>query len=98
MASYPSQISPTDVAKGYRAWRWVFIIEGLLTCVVSLAFFFTIPDFPENAKFLSERERRFVKSRLEVDQGRSALERRITFTDVVRVFKDYKVRKSVRII
>ena len=62
--------------------------------MVSLAFFFVIPDFPENSKFLTDRERRFVKSRLEEDQGSSALERRITFADVVNVFKDYKVSQT----
>lgn len=55
---------------GYRAWRWIFIIEGLITCVVSFYFFFVIPDFPENAKFLNESEREFIKKRLEHDQGR----------------------------
>ena len=84
---------PANTKKGYKAWRWVFIIEGLITCVVSFAFFFVIPGFPEDAKFLTERERAFVKSRLEADQGRSALERRITFTDVVNVFKDFKVSR-----
>lgn len=40
---------------------------------------------------LSEDERAYVKARLLKDQGRSAAERRITFTDVVNVFRDYKV-------
>ena len=78
--------------RGYKAWRWVFIIEGLLTVVVSFLFFFVIPDFPENSKFLTERERAFVKRRIEEDQGKAALERPIRFRDVINVFKDYKVR------
>ena len=77
--------------RGYNAWRWVFIIEGLLTCVVSFLFFWVLPDFPENAKFLSEGEKRFVQKRLEVDQGRAALDRPIQWKDVVQVFRDYKV-------
>lgn len=32
-----------------------------------------------------------MKARLEIDQGKSALERAITFKDVVNVFKDYKI-------
>ena len=84
-------LSHMDGIGGYRAWRWVFIIEGLLTVVVSLLFFFAIPDFPENAKFLSPAEKEFVKRRIEEEQGKSALDRPITFRDVIDVFKDYKV-------
>ena len=84
-------LSNMNGVRGYNAWRWVFIIEGLLTVVVSFLFFFIIPDFPENSKFLSEREREYVKRRIEEDQGKAALERPITFRDVVNVFKDFKV-------
>lgn len=69
----------------------IFILEGLLTCVVSLAFFFMIPDFPEEAKWLTEEERAYVAARLRADQGKSARERKITGTDVANVFKDVKV-------
>ncbi|PNS14078.1 hypothetical protein CAC42_6591 [Sphaceloma murrayae] len=76
---------------GYRGWRWIFILEGLLTCVVSFAFFFLIPDFPEEAKWLNEEERSYIKARLEADQGKSARERKLTGKDVLQVFKDVKV-------
>lgn len=75
---------------GYLGWRWIFILEGVLTCVVSLIWFFIIPDFPEDTKWLSEEERALVKQRLAEDQGPVALERRITFKDVVNCFKDFK--------
>lgn len=77
--------------RGYRGWRWIFILEGLLTCVIAVFFWFLLPDFPEDAKWLKEDERAYVKARLEADQGKSASERAITFRDVVNVFKDYKV-------
>ena len=76
---------------GYLGWRWVFILEGCLTCVVSFVWYFIIPDFPEDAKWLTESEREYVKARLRDDQGKSALERRITFRDVLNCFKDYKI-------
>jgi hypothetical protein len=66
------------------------IIEGVLTCVVSFAWFFVIPSFPEDAKWLSPEEKEYVKARLQQDQGKSALERAITFRDVMNCFKDYK--------
>jgi MFS family permease len=77
--------------RGYLGWRWIFILEGTLTCVISLWFFFVIPNFPEDAKWLKEDERAYIKARLQVDQGKSAAERDITVRDVGRVFKDFKI-------
>ncbi|MCJ1471797.1 hypothetical protein MMC13_000438 [Lambiella insularis] len=77
--------------RGYLAWRWIFILEGVVTCVVAIIFFFLIPDFPEEAKWLREDERAYVKARLRADQGRSAAERSISFGDIVTIFKDYKI-------
>lgn len=86
-----SAIGKMDGLRGYHGWRWIFILEGVLTCVISLTFFFFLPSFPEDAKWLTEDERKYVKARLQIDQGRSAAERKITARDVGRVFKDYKV-------
>ena len=86
-----SAIGKMDGMRGYGGWRWIFILEGTLTCVVSFAFFFLIPSFPEDAQWLREDERVFLEARLQSDQGRSAAERPIRFKDVVRVFKDYKI-------
>lgn len=86
-----SAIGKMDGMKGYLGWRWIFILEGTLTCVVSSAFFFIIPGFPEDVKWLRDDERVFVEARLRNEQGRSAVERPITFRDVVNVFKDYKI-------
>jgi MFS family permease len=85
-----SAIGKMNGMEGYLGWRWVFILEGILTCVVSFLLFFTIPNFPEEAKWLTEPEREYIKARLRDDQGKSAIERRITLRDVGRCFKDYK--------
>jgi len=84
-------IGKMDGLQGYRGWRWIFILEGVLTCVVSIALFFLLPNFPEQAKWLTEEERAYVSARLRADQGRSAAEKSVSFKDVKNVFKDYKV-------
>lgn len=72
-------------------WRQIFILEGALTVAVAFLFFFILPDFPEESKWLRDDEKAYVAARLRADQGQSARERKITLRDVGRVFKDFKV-------
>lgn len=60
-----------DGIAGLQGWRWIFILEGILTVVVAIFAYFLIYDFPETAPFLTEREREFVIHRLKY-QGSSA--------------------------
>ena len=73
--------------RGILANTW----QGALTVAVSFAFFFLLPDFPEESKWLSQDEKDYVAAKLRLDQGKSARERPIGIRDVGRVFKDYKV-------
>ncbi|EMR62219.1 putative mfs transporter protein [Eutypa lata UCREL1] len=94
-ASYTrSLLVPIDILdgiRGYHGWRWIFILEGLLTCLVALVFFFIFPSFPEQAKWLNEEERAYVRARLEADTGRNAAERKVGFRDFLAVMKDHRV-------
>ncbi|KAL9097803.1 MAG: hypothetical protein Q9165_000129 [Trypethelium subeluteriae] len=60
-------ISFMDGIAGLAGWRWIFILEGILTVVVALGSYFFIYDFPETARFLSNEERAFVVFRLRYD-------------------------------
>ncbi|KAJ5683776.1 uncharacterized protein N7477_000121 [Penicillium maclennaniae] len=53
-------IAKMDGVGGYAGWRWIFILEGLLTIIVALFAPLAIHDSPETATFLTESERRFV--------------------------------------
>lgn len=86
-----SAIGKMNGLRGYSAWRWLFILEGTLTCVLAFAAYFLISDFPEEAKWLTEEERVYVKERLRADQGGQTADRPTTFRDIVQVFKDYKI-------
>jgi sugar phosphate permease len=58
-----------DYARGLRAWRWLFIIEGTMTVVIALISFFILPDFPRTTTWLTEEERALAIWRLEEDVG-----------------------------
>ncbi|KAG7661931.1 TNA1 [[Candida] subhashii] len=74
---------------GIESWRWIFIIEGAVTCGCALILFLSIADFPEEARFLNEEERKFIKTKLEILSGTaSAFEIKNRVTDVVNCFKD----------
>lgn len=41
-------------------WRWLFIIEGLLSLVVLVVWWFMISDRPQEAHWLPARERDYL--------------------------------------
>ncbi|RDW59665.1 MFS general substrate transporter-30 [Coleophoma cylindrospora] len=61
-----------DGLSGLAGWRWIFIIEGIITCCLGIVAYFLIVDFPEHASkswhFLSERESQFMVARIEMDR------------------------------
>ncbi|THH30751.1 hypothetical protein EUX98_g3426 [Antrodiella citrinella] len=86
-----SAIGKMDGMRGLRGWRWVFILEGTLTCVISVMLFFLISDFPEEAKWLTPAEKAFVKKRLREDVGESRRDEKITPGLIWNVLSDHKV-------
>jgi MFS family permease len=86
-----SAIGKMSGMRGYLGWRWIFILEGTLTCLVGIIFLFTFPSFPEEAKWLAEDERAYIQARLRADSGHSGAEKKLTLKDALHVMKDYKI-------
>ncbi|KAF2403916.1 MFS general substrate transporter [Trichodelitschia bisporula] len=59
--------------RGYKGWRWIFIMEGIITCLVAVYGWFGLVGFPDdkrrNKGFLTDRERRFIVARVNADRG-----------------------------
>lgn len=55
---------------GLSSWRWIFVIEGLLTSVVAVVVFFLLPNGLADASFLTEEERQVAIQRLHADGTR----------------------------
>ena len=58
-----------DGARGLRAWRWMFIIEGVITIFIAFCTYFLLPNFPRTTSWLTEEERQLAVWRLEEDIG-----------------------------
>ncbi|KAL2834381.1 major facilitator superfamily domain-containing protein [Aspergillus cavernicola] len=56
-----------DGIRGYHGWRWVFILEGLLTVIIALCAKPLVCDAPETSKWLTDEEKRFLALRLQFD-------------------------------
>ncbi len=76
-------------------WRWLFILEGALSVVVMLFWWFTISDRPEEAKWLSEREREYLVT--ELTREREALKELAPVHDapLKEVFRNASIIKLV---
>ncbi|KAJ5989192.1 Major facilitator superfamily domain general substrate transporter [Penicillium waksmanii] len=89
-------IAKMDGVGGYAGWRWIFILEGLLTVVVALFAPFAIHDSPETATFLTEDERRFVIHSLRIQNSADAREMvqdedKFQMKYVLDAFKDWQI-------
>lgn len=66
-------IMQMDGIAGYRGWRWIFIIEGIITCLLGIGGYFWLVDFPDKAHrtafmFLNEKECNFVLRSINKDR------------------------------
>ncbi|KAL2819573.1 major facilitator superfamily domain-containing protein [Aspergillus cavernicola] len=86
-----SAIGKMEGIRGYRGWRWVFILEGLLTCLFAVVVFFTLPDFPEDCKWLEEREFEFMREKTGKETGRLSTNVKMGWREILGVFRDYKI-------
>ena len=68
--------APVYFGPGLSGWRWIFILQGVITVVVGLIGWYFIVDFPElaakkslfGAHFLNEKEAAFIVARIEEDR------------------------------
>jgi MFS family permease len=65
-----------DGTLGLAGWKWLFILQGIVTFVIAIIGYFVLPDFPHNTKWLTEEERNLAHNRMELDttsnQGNSS--------------------------
>jgi hypothetical protein len=73
-----------------KHYRWIFIIEGIVTVAFGLITKFWISDWPETAHFLTNEERALLIARLSADTG-DAVMNRFDKRAATRIFSDPKI-------
>ncbi|CRK47362.1 hypothetical protein BN1723_007501 [Verticillium longisporum] len=82
-------ISFIDGAKGWSAWRWIILINGLPTIVTGIIIPFVLPNSPETAKFLTDEDRANLVRIHEAQLGRAHNLRNMVKSDVIDGLKDW---------
>ena len=62
-----------DGSAGLRGWQWMFLVQGLITCVFGVLTYLWMVDFPEHSQssfhFLSKEETDRAVARIQTDRG-----------------------------
>ncbi|KKA29413.1 hypothetical protein TD95_004605, partial [Thielaviopsis punctulata] len=66
-----------DGLANLSGWRWIFIIEGVITCIVAAIGYWLLVDFPDSPRqtwrFLNKQERDWVIAEVERDRSDSVM-------------------------
>ncbi|VUC27780.1 unnamed protein product [Clonostachys rosea] len=60
-----------DGKAGLAGWRWLFLVEGIVTIGLAVIFAFLLPNSVEGVKSLTEVERAWIRWNYDNDQGQS---------------------------
>ena len=84
-----------DGIAGLEGWRWIFILEGIITVLVGASLHWTLPDSPDTAGFFTEGEKKFMAVRLDRDSGTSTgrvgRHDKLSWRQVRAAFLDWKL-------
>lgn len=76
-------------------WRWLFIIEGLLSIVVLAVWWVLISDRPQEARWLPAAEREYLLAELESDKQARSLKQPVSKAPLRDVFRNSGLMKLV---
>ncbi|KAI4226796.1 MAG: hypothetical protein L6R40_008246 [Gallowayella cf. fulva] len=83
-------LAKMDGVGGYEGWRWIFIIEGLITVVIAAIAFFIIAPWPEDCTFLKPHEKEMLLERLAIDRGHVKHDT-LTLKAFINTLTDWKI-------
>ncbi|KAK4053319.1 hypothetical protein OIO90_003931 [Microbotryomycetes sp. JL221] len=72
-------------------WRWIFILEGLLTVIAGIVAFWALTDYPGTASWLSEEEKAWLIYRKATDSGVHGESDQVKSVFIKRALTDWQV-------
>jgi len=79
---------------GLAGWRWMYLVQGLITCFLGIITYWWMVDFPEHAKrsfrFLSDREACVAARRIQDDRA-DLVPEPFSWGTLFANFKDLKI-------
>lgn len=77
-------------AAGLSGWQWLFIIEGIPSCLSAFLVLFFLPDYPESTTWLSEAEKDMAIHRLYYE-GSKESHPTMTWVDAKETLCDWRL-------
>ena len=75
---------------GLVAWRWLFILEGIPSCLLSIVVLFLLPDYPESAKWLNAEEKALAAERMR-SCGSKGSDKAMTWDDTKKTLMEWRL-------
>lgn len=73
-----------------QGWRWIFIIEGVITIVAGLAAPLFLIEFPEKASFITERQKHIAQTRVRLEKESKEV-KHPSFKETLIMLIDWKI-------
>ncbi|KAK9472484.1 major facilitator superfamily domain-containing protein [Dipodascopsis tothii] len=76
---------------GIEAWRWLFIIDGVVSIPIAMLGFYCLPDYPQTTRalWLTEKEKEFSVIRAK-EMGKKP-KKKMTFKEFLGFFKKWRL-------
>ena len=79
---------------GIKGWQWMYLVQGTIACVIGVATYWWMVDFPENTRqsfmFLDEDETKLAVTRIQQDRS-DVLPTPFSWNELFIHFLDWKV-------
>lgn len=75
---------------GLVGWRWLFILEGIPSCLFAVVIWMILPDWPESAKWLSIEEKKLAADRIR-SCGSKGSDEAMTWENAKSTLKEWRL-------
>lgn len=84
-------VGSLDGTAGWRGWRWVLLIVGIPAALTGFVVPFVLPNSPQEAKFLTEQDKRNLVLLREAEIGQTKAAQELHWDDVKDGTKDWTI-------